>query len=54
MGRDDISICGKQLGFNFNSHARVGRDLALAKMIKKLGDFNSHARVGRDAITIIF
>ena len=33
---------------NFNSHARVGRDLGVALFSTMPPDFNSHARVGRD------
>ena len=34
---------------NFNSHARVGRDLtAIDQLLHDNLDFNSHARVGRD------
>ena len=33
---------------NFNSHARVGRDLVPIEKITKNMNFNSHARVGRD------
>ena len=36
---------------NFNSHARVGRDVEIGGDTTKLGNFNSHARVGRDNIT---
>ena len=38
------------LTLNFNSHARVGRDLALFEFPFAIEDFNSHARVGRDAL----
>ena len=33
---------------NFNSHARVGRDLLDTYGVTADKDFNSHARVGRD------
>ena len=33
---------------NFNSHARVGRDLLLCQVHHSEFYFNSHARVGRD------
>ena len=33
---------------DFNSHARVGRDLVGGALVLGLQDFNSHARVGRD------
>ena len=33
---------------NFNSHARVGRDLNDSRQIRLDSHFNSHARVGRD------
>ena len=36
-------------GANFNSHARVGRDIGIGADPGIGGDFNSHARVGRDA-----
>ena len=35
---------------NFNSHARVGRDLRWANYFAIKINFNSHARVGRDPI----
>ena len=34
--------------FDFNSHARVGRDDCPAHPLNALVNFNSHARVGRD------
>ena len=34
---------------NFNSHARVGRDLSPVTSEHTSEDFNSHARVGRDS-----
>ena len=37
---------------NFNSHARVGRDVE-GQEVRQVGyDFNSHARVGRDAVNL--
>ena len=39
-------------GEDFNSHARVGRDLMDTEMQKKTPNFNSHARVGRDDATL--
>ena len=33
---------------NFNSHARVGRDVEQPEEKDSINDFNSHARVGRD------
>ena len=41
-------MANKDLGYNFNSHARVGRDsvLKLVQLVQQ--NFNSHARVGRD------
>ena len=38
----------KMLIFNFNSHARVGRDASGVRGITRGVHFNSHARVGRD------
>ena len=35
--------------FDFNSHARVGRDVEIGGDTTNLQNFNSHARVGRDA-----
>ena len=37
---------------DFNSHARVGRDIWPFRMMRDLSDFNSHARVGRDNLVI--
>ena len=39
---------GASLPIDFNSHARVGRDVEIGGDTTKLGNFNSHARVGRD------
>ena len=36
--------------FNFNSHARVGRDANASYTAYNVPNFNSHARVGRDEI----
>ena len=35
---------------DFNSHARVGRDVGVYYVKIQIGYFNSHARVGRDAV----
>ena len=39
---------------NFNSHARVGRDLLQLLFNRLLENFNSHARVGRDGSGLDF
>ena len=48
MGRDTKLFVYLLLPLNFNSHARVGRDILVSKAVKHLSYFNSHARVGRD------
>ena len=40
--------------YNFNSHARVGRDNLATEALAYRTDFNSHARVGRDFKTVSF
>ena len=48
MGRD-VEIGGDTTQLdNFNSHARVGRDLYVPTLRTAKLYFNSHARVGRD------
>ena len=39
---------------DFNSHARVGRDLDRRRAQRKNHNFNSHARVGRDMAMVIY
>ena len=53
MGRDILKDYDTAQSGDFNSHARVGRDLsdAIVKLI--FVDFNSHARVGRDSIKFL-
>ena len=51
MGRDPAYILPHWAAFNFNSHARVGRDqLFIAVPPDGYVYFNSHARVGRDKV----
>ena len=53
MGRDYLLFNKLIRFFNFNSHARVGRDISMhCRSLEKI-DFNSHARVGRDSIIIL-
>ena len=46
-----VTVCcvtSCEISANFNSHARVGRDLFFCGISIHYDDFNSHARVGRD------
>ena len=38
----------QEMSYDFNSHARVGRDCELHRIYLGRENFNSHARVGRD------
>ena len=50
MGRDSGGIAiPPEYKKNFNSHARVGRDMSKKVKVDDFANFNSHARVGRDA-----
>ena len=48
MGRDPLWLSRNIYRNDFNSHARVGRDITLKTICRKTKYFNSHARVGRD------
>ena len=48
MGRDTYTAVSTTYKFDFNSHARVGRDYREMQEQALRDDFNSHARVGRD------
>ena len=48
------AIPAVQFSLNFNSHARVGRDLKLIQIPCLIFHFNSHARVGRDSTAIAY
>ena len=48
MWRDSQDFALTKPLTNFNSHARVGRDIVQAIITLAVKNFNSHARVGRD------
>ena len=53
-GRHDDDTQPSNLLTNFNSHARVGRDVTKVAHNCAFEHFNSHARVGRDCGVLIF
>ena len=50
MERDESQEVCKAFRANFNSHAHVERDLALADFVTGWINFNSHAHVERDNV----
>ena len=54
MGRDYDQAFLTSTVANFNSHARVGRDLSCKLVSDSRLHFNSHARVGRDVLKNVY